>query len=72
MIICYISFTIPNLNIYKQIRLPSRKAVSKQWLDCTKSAMVGLFLLLNPEQYPNGFNSYFFQFSKQDILLYIY
>ena len=59
MIICYISFTIPNLNIYKQIRLPSRKAVSKQWLDCTKSAMVGLFLLLNPEQYPNGFNSYF-------------
>lgn len=34
--------------------------------------MVEVFLLLNPEQYPNGFNSYFFQFTKMDILLYIY
>lgn len=34
--------------------------------------MIEVFLLLNPEQYPNGFNSYFFQFTKMDILLYIY
>ena len=34
--------------------------------------MATVFLSLNPEQYPNGFNSYFFQFSKLDILLYIY